>query len=207
MRWALFFFGLAVSLAGPAAYATQQCACATIDAIGDGNSSCSTAEYNRRCTISFNQFDFESQRRSLAALDAASRQSKTPFSKALSPVVSDRREDAGEELQKMPDDRIAGTIILYMIIPATVQREGRAVLGYDEQDFNSLVSFAVEQEKLFVSVFRGKVEERVQGGASGSITYTYSSGCMDVKLPKGLIVMFKANWSRSAAQPRCGTKQ
>ena len=182
------------------ALAMTQCKCESVDAVGEGNSSCSAAESNRKCTIDFNQFGQDAQQRAYSVI----RQVEPMFS----PHLSHRPVEASDVLTR--DTRsakeLADTVVLYMAVAVTAQSGNRPSLSYDNGDLRALVALASDKKELFESVFRN--ESRLFGGRgvgthSFNTRYTYSPGCMDIQLPRGLRVMFKTNWSRAAEMPRC----
>lgn len=197
-------FALAVamvaSVAAPA-YSRTQCTCKSVNAVGEGNSSCSTAESNNKCTVDFNQYPPVVQRRAADALRNAD--------PSFSTNIIDRNVDASFALPETRDaQQLADTIILYMTVAVTTQTDGKAALVYDASDLRALISFAKDKRDLFDSLFRkpSRFGRSEQGNHSSGIHFTQAPGCMDVQLPRGLRVMFKAAWSPAAERPRCEVK-
>jgi hypothetical protein len=60
--------GLIIALMSISASAKVQCSCPKVPADGEGNTSCSASESGGRCTIDFNLFGLESERRAAQLL-------------------------------------------------------------------------------------------------------------------------------------------
>ena len=179
-------------------FARTQCTCQSVNAVGEGNSSCSTAESNGKCTVDFNQFPPVVLNRAADVLHSADQ--------TFSANIIDRNRDASFVLLETRDaQQLAETIVLYMAVAVTMQTSGKPVLAYESSDLRDLIAFAKEKRELFDSLFRKPTGYgRSESGTHGSgISFTQAPGCMDVMLPRGLRVMFKASWSPAAVNPRC----
>lgn len=189
---------LILSLVTSQAFARTQCTCKSVNAVGEGNSSCSTAESNGKCTVDFNQFPPQVLQRAGDLLRRAE--------PSFSPATLDQNLDASFVLKGTRDaQHLADTIVLYMTIAVSTQVNGRPVLSYETSDLRSLLAFAKEQRELLDTIFR----KPTNSGRSDTRTFSsggrfvYAPGCLDVQLPMGLQVMFKAAWSPAAERPRC----
>jgi hypothetical protein len=179
-------------------FARTQCTCQTVNAVGEGNSSCSTAESNGKCTVDFNPFPAPVLTRAAAVLSSVDSSFSVSF--------TDANRDASFLLNQTRNAKqLAETVVLYMAAAATMQTDGNPALSYESSDLSALIAFAKSAPDLFESVFRKESQYgRSESGTHRSIaSYTVAPGCMDIVLPRGLRVMFKAMWSPVAANHRC----
>jgi hypothetical protein len=56
MKISLMIVMIILLIGNSQGFARIQCTCQSVNAVGEGNSSCSTAESNGKCTVDFNQF-------------------------------------------------------------------------------------------------------------------------------------------------------
>lgn len=204
MRLLVGVYGFVLALWAPPTLAKTQCSCPTVDAVGEGNSSCSVAEYKKRCTIDFNQFGQAAEQRAWASLERTKPPGEfKPYFTAPGPGGAGQ---VMRDLGAKSPDLIAATAVLYMTVPVTAQKDGRQLLDYSEQDLRDLVAFASANGPLFRDVFGRQAgsAEPTPGTWNDNIKYVRASGCMEVLLPRGLNVMLKMEWSTVAEKPRCG---
>lgn len=179
------------------ASARTQCKCESVNAVGEGNSSCSAAESKGACTIDFNQFGEPALQRAYAALKA--------FDPQYRPRVVDEPRGAVEALRAISDEKqLSDTIVLYMTVAVTAQVAGKPALAVEADDLKTLVAMANENKGLLYRIFGSQgADSRAQTSQSMGARLTYAAGCLDVQLPRGLRVMFKTSWSPVAPAPRC----
>ena len=198
MKLSLMIAMVTLVLGTSQGFARTQCTCQSVNAVGEGNSSCSTAESNGKCTVDFNQFPPVVLNRAADELHSADR--------TFSANIIDLNRDASFVLRETRDaQQLANTIVLYMAVAVTMQSGGKPVLDYESSDLQALIAFAKEKRNLFVSLFRMPTERghSESGTYRSGISFTQAPGCMDIMLPGGLRVMFKARWSPAAVYPRC----
>lgn len=186
-------------LTAPAS-AEVKCKCKNLDAVGEGNSSCSVAESGGKCTIDYNQFAPSSYSRARSALSEAGRRRGID----VRTIVVDRPVEASMSLLEFNDERVvAHTVASFMAIPATSLLSNAPRHPNIESDLASLIEFANRNSRLFTEVFRsGSIRDRTTGNEN-SVAYVVTAGCMELRLPGGLELMFKTPRSPSAAFPRC----
>ena len=181
---AICWLALGISTAS----ADVKCSCPTIDAEGEGNTSCSASESNNKCTIDYNLFAEREQRAAimLRSKDISFLQPPPQLnSLQLGTLQYQQRVDA---------------VILFMSVAASAQ--GQPVSTALAELVNRLrdnYSRDIEQAFLPVPPNRtGRIFRDTQD-------VVISSGCVETRV-SGLWVMFKASWSPFRQAPRCGAR-
>jgi hypothetical protein len=196
--YAVVSFLSAISLI---AQAEVKCKCKNVDAVGEGNSTCTVAESGGKCTIDFNQFAPSAISRASAALGRAGQGNRIE----VRTLQVDRPEEAAQTLLRAggDDKLLAHTAAAFMAIPATSQLQGRDQHPGVDADLAKLAEFADKNSRLFQEVFATDRITNQRSGNEVGVTYVVTSGCMELRLPRGLDLMLKIPRSPSALFPRC----
>lgn len=166
--------------------AAVKCNCPTIDAKGEGNTSCSASESNNECTIDYNLFAEREQRANNLLNNAG-----------VNLLVPNPRANS-IDLRNLHGSRRVDAVILYMSVAASAQ--GSLVstkLKHIVQRLRNNFSTTINQ--AFTPVPPSSSKTILVNNSNVVI----SSGCVEMRVP-GLWVMFKAQWSPFRAMPRCG---
>ena len=177
---AVFFlyFGVATANAG------VKCTCPTIDAEGEGNTSCSVSESNNKCTIDYNLF---------AEREARAAQLLAEFNINLAlphPNLS------SASLPSLSSQERVDAVILFLSVAAS--SEGASI----SYELMTIIDTLRWQYSWLVEQAFGQ-----QGSSTGILVNDHdvviSHGCIEMSVA-GLWVMFKASWSHFREAPRCG---
>ncbi|MDE2813639.1 MAG: hypothetical protein OXM01_11470 [Gemmatimonadota bacterium] len=177
-------------LAEPA-QATVKCSCLTINADGEGSTSCSTSESGGRCTIDYNLFNEREDR----AVEVLGKYLDAEFT---SYRELDVREALTHALQR---EEIVEQVQLYLSIAAVdqfVSHEGTIKLDYLQDVWQRVNQHMDEVIAAFDP--RGHSEELTLLVDRDDVVITF--GCISVETPD-IRVMFKTWTSPARAIPHC----
>ncbi|MBS0642883.1 MAG: hypothetical protein U1E70_28555 [Acetobacteraceae bacterium] len=195
--------GLGLLLLSNFAFADNRCSCPSVAAIGVGDSSCSAHESDKRCTVDFNLFGAERERRAISLL--------APIIQPLS--VPDPSLSSVDALVRGRPDQVPDFILIYLTVAlADSVALDRVSLGTATEFLRNLTQFRTDLGGIVVDMFqRGDllpsnpspgdvraVERRV-----GNAQAILSPGCIEVA-SRDVWVMFKTPWSQARSAPRCG---
>lgn len=187
----------------PAAEAEVKCSCKTIDAEGEGNTSCTANESGGKCTIDYNLFA-QREVRAAAKLRQILNLSVTTYP----------RLDATRALQQAAMRReLPKQILLYLLV-ATVDQQESYPRTVDNNIYRAVeraimkrsVSGTIENEFHPAAMHRYK-NFRTTNLSSSIVKWNrngivVSPGCISVDTRYGS-VMFKTHWSPLRRSPRC----
>ena len=188
--------------------AKVQCSCPKIQADGDGITSCSASENRGRCTIDFNLFGPDSEKRAADWLRRAGRIVAAPDPNASA-------EDALLRLSRASPQQIVDAVLVYLVVAAANQSvrerldappslaELVKTASSDAFARQLALAFGVDAQRQWSSTAEDilrttKVPALAVDGA------TVSPGCLEFTTAGGLWMMFKTNWSAARLLPRCG---
>jgi hypothetical protein len=199
MNHAMTILAIAFSVVALSAQAAVKCTCKTILADGEGNTSCSAAESNNRCTVDFNQFFQDRADRAFAMVRDVPGISATLPSAFENPVVA---------LARAPEK--APVVNVYLMI-AAASLQSRFPGTFPSSDVRSLLSQVGQQRQRIEEAFSTRQMEewgRTPDANVGNFDVstlgdvTIAPGCVEVS-SGGRWVMFKAAWSPARVVPRC----
>jgi len=203
--------GLLFVLMSISASAQVRCSCPKIPADGEGNTSCSAAESGGRCTVDFNLFGRDSERRAADLLSKYGRREATPPDPRLSAV------DALKALSSRDRQQLVDAVCVYMVVAAGNQ-SARVPQSVPLDGLRELVD-AVSSDELIMSIeaafnlealnhWSKVTDEELRRGTIPVHTVgraIVSPGCIEFTTRGSLWMMFKANWSAARLAPSCGS--
>jgi hypothetical protein len=188
---AIVFLSCGFLLPTPASSAVK-CSCPSVAADGEGNSSCSAAESNNRCTIDYNLF----AERELRAAE---------FLNKSGTVTVQARPDQGiDVLSTLNGQEFVAQVALYLSIAAIDQLTSRPET-INSDSVVQLINLVInEYQETLLQAFR----EPASPDASPEVLLSndnivISRGCLEI-MRDGLWMMFKAYWSPARDIARCG---
>jgi hypothetical protein len=190
----MIFFSVASS-----AEAAVRCSCKTISADGEGNTSCSAAESNNRCTVDFNQFARERTDQAFSMAQDAPGISIKPPSPLENPIAA-----LATSPEKLP------LVTVYLLV-AAASLQSRFPGTFSSSDVKSLLSQVRQERQRIEDAFSDKQREDWSRTADANVgnfnvsvagDVTTAPGCVEV-YAGGRWIMFKAAWSPARVTPRC----
>jgi hypothetical protein len=200
------------SLASIHAQSKVQCSCPKIPADGEGNTSCSAAESGDHCTIDFNLFGRESEKR---AADLLARYGGGDLKL---PDLDLSPDESLQSLSLKGGQELQDAILIHIAVAAGDQKS-RLRDGFPPSSFGELVrtfrsnkaisqlievnfSLAAREEwsKYSNEDLRAS-KKKVPTETVGETTV--SPGCIEFKVGESVWMMFKVKWSPARIKPRC----
>jgi hypothetical protein len=193
------------------AWSAVQCTCPRVLANGTGNTSCSAAESNSRCSLDFNLFGPEREQRAAELLAQ-----HTGVDSSYRPPAGLNSVEALRAAEAAGQDSLVETVLLFL----TVALGNQTATESSSRDLAQLREIAA---KLRSAEFSGRLVETFGSAASGtwasrsdaelagaSAGPSWSQGgaigapgCVEIRTGD-LWLMFKAAWSPVRLLPRCG---
>ncbi len=191
-----------------------QCSCPTIPADGQGNTSCSVNESGGRCTIDYNLFGPENERRAAELLFKFSGRAI----KAPDPNLS--ADEALQALSSKTGDELQDAILVYLAVAAGDQDSRyRGTVPLDQLKEVVEIVKSTDVARLITENFSAnqrlkwaeqsndvlaKIELPAPVTKNGA---TVSPGCIEFMTSNRsnrAWMMFKAKWSPTRIKPTCG---
>jgi len=200
---------LILALVLSAAEGKIQCSCPKIPADGEGNSSCSTAEVNSRCSIDFNIFGLEAENRAASILAKAA---GTPI------TIPPQGPSTVETLRTLRPEQVVDAVLVYLAVAAG-NLVGRDSKYLNEAAFKALVdsvrkssssigqAFDSSGAAKWVGISDEDLRQRPDYSVARDGFLLIAPGCVEASLPGNTWVMFKANWSPARVFPQCDKKR
>lgn len=203
--------GLIMALMSISASAKMQCSCPKIPADGEGNTSCSASESGGRCTIDFNLFGPESEKRAAQLLIEFGHTKLTLPDAELNP------DQSLQALSSSREEQLVDAVLIYMTVAAGDQNT-RIPQSVPLKSLKELVD-AVRSNVLKTRInaaFNLLARERWLRYSDEDLRKLsipvetvgraiVSPGCVEFTTSEGLWIMFKTNWSPARSAPRCGS--
>src|SRR5262245_44701524 len=180
-----------------AAHAKVQCTCPKVPASGEGNTSCSAAESNNKCTVDFNVF-FEREARAAQMLTQVG---------GINVFTPDPSKNVFLVFQETPPPQIRSVVILYLFVAYSgqpnpmAQRDDvrRKVETLQGQSATQLIDQAFNPREINLAPPEASLMERPPvnpptNDFGSGVVGRISMGCIEVTT-RNIWVMFKAAWS------------
>lgn len=209
-RIVLWCVGLLFALVPMPVSAKVQCSCPKVPADGEGNTSCSASENSGRCTIDFNLFGPESEKRAVELLTQYGKTRIEPPEPGVSAV---------EWLNTRTPQQLVDAVLVYMTVAAGNQK-ARSPNAFPLDGLRELVEVIRSDSlsKLVSSAFGQDAQKKWSTYSDESLRgraipfdnirgAVVSPGCVEFTTTSGLWVMFKASWSPARVTPGCGGRE
>jgi hypothetical protein len=205
---------------GARAQSKVQCSCKSIAADGEGNTSCSVSESRGRCTIDYNLFGAESEKRATDILVRFGGVEINPHDPQMS------ADESLERLGSKPGKELGDAVLVYLTVAVGDQYAHRhetvsevdlktlaeAVNSIRSSDVAPLIdkNFGVDMRRKWKNATNEQLREAFSKRSVHADHVNgarLSPGCVEFTTSSGLWMMFKTEWSPFRKQALCEESQ